>query len=92
VPASGLAHPVVWSEVFARCDDPQTEVRWSGLEAVRPTGEVLVAASVRLTYQSHADGGCANTETRTDGDGFVQLTGLPGPRAEAPATLSLTPG
>ena len=70
--AIGLAHPVVWSEVFARCDDPSTAVRWSDLTP-RP-----VAA--HATYQSHADGGCTNTDTSTetdprhDGPAFVQRT------------------
>jgi hypothetical protein len=91
VPAGALANPVVWSEVFARCDDPPTEVRWSGLEAVRPSGEVVVATSVSLTYQSHTDGGCANTESRVDGQSFVQATGLSAPRTPGPGTLSLRP-
>ena len=34
VDADGLASPLVWSEVFAACDDPSTEVRWSQLNAV----------------------------------------------------------
>jgi hypothetical protein len=91
VPASALASPVVWSEVFAHCEDAATEVRWSDLEAVRPSGEVLAVRSVRLTYQSHDDGGCANTETRAERDCFVQVTGLPGPRPAAPDVLSLGP-
>jgi hypothetical protein len=33
VPATGLASPVVWAEVFAACDDPPTEARWSELQA-----------------------------------------------------------
>ncbi|MGH9106829.1 MAG: hypothetical protein ACRDZX_13560 [Acidimicrobiales bacterium] len=89
VPASSLASPLVWSEVFARCDDPSTEVRWSGLEAVLPTGQVLTATSARLTYQSHAEGGCANTESRAEDRYFVQATGLPGPRRPGPEVLSL---
>jgi len=48
-----LAGLVVWSEVFARCDDPSVTVRWSGFDPV--------PAGLRATYQSTADGGCANT-------------------------------
>jgi hypothetical protein len=33
VPAGGLSNPVVWAEVFADCDDPPTEARWSRLQA-----------------------------------------------------------
>jgi hypothetical protein len=59
--AVGLASPVVWSEVFAACDDPSAAVRWSDLDpAPRAT---------RLTYQSFEDGGCTNTD-----NGFVQRT------------------
>ena len=54
---------VVWSEVFARCDDPPTAVRWSGFDP-HP-------AHLRATYQQHADGGCANT---TAEDGAIQRT------------------
>jgi hypothetical protein len=63
-----LVAPVVWSEVFARCDDPAVTVRWSQLD---PAPSML-----RPTYQSHADGGCANTWSRPDpdGDGWLQST------------------
>jgi len=61
-----LASPIVWSEVFARCDDPSVVVRWSDLSPPPST--------LRPTYQSHVDGGCANTHSRRDGDGWVQVT------------------
>lgn len=62
-----LAAPCVWSEVFADCDDPPTVVRWSDLTPGPRT--------VRVTYQSHADGGCDNTTTRPDGPAaVVQVT------------------
>jgi hypothetical protein len=101
VPATALASPVVWSEVFAKCDDPPTEVRWSCLEAVdvpstpgareSPLHQAQAhqARSVRLTYQAFADGGCSNTETRAEGECFVQVTGLPSARRPAPDVLSL---
>ena len=89
VPATGLTGPVVWSEVFARCDDPSTEVRWSRLEAVDFTGRRHHAEAVRLSYQSHADGGCANTESRAGPGYFAQLTGLSAARHATPETLTL---
>jgi hypothetical protein len=62
-----LANPVVWSEVFARCDDPRVTVRWSDLQPAPST--------LRPTYQSHADGGCANTWSRPDErGGWLQST------------------
>ncbi len=126
VPATALATPVVWSEVFAKCDDPPTEVRWSHLQAIEAPSaagaqkspldpapvhqapvhqapvhqapvhqapvhqdQVREARSVRLTYQAFADGGCSNTETRAEGECFVQVTGLASARRPAPDVLSL---
>ena len=91
VPATSLASPVVWAEVFADCDDPATEARWSALQASASTapGQVFTATSVRLTYQAHADGGCANTLTYADGASFVQVTGLPAARRAGPDVVHL---
>lgn len=62
-----LEAPCAWSEVFADCDDPPVAVRWSDL-APAPR-------RVRVTYQSHADGGCDNTDVDADGvGGIVQRT------------------
>ncbi len=77
VPATGLDHPVVWAEVFADCDDPPTAARWTSLLAGAGPGQVFTATSVGLTYQAHADGGCANTLSYAEGSSFVQVTGLP---------------
>ena len=66
---TALASPIVWSEVFARCDDPSVTVRWSRLSPA--------PASLRTSYQSHADGGCVNTRSRRDGDGWLQITNTP---------------
>lgn len=89
VAATALANPVVWSEVFARCDDPPTEVRWSQLAAVDLEGRTVNATSVRLTYQTREEGGCANTAVRAGQGYFAQLTGLPGPRPTASEVLTL---
>ena len=89
VEANSLASPLVWSEVFAACNDPSTEVRWSELHALDRQGVTHTARSVHLTYQSFADGGCSNTLTYADDDSFVQVTGLPAAREAAPDELSL---
>ena len=65
---NALVAPVVWSEVFARCDAPSVAVRWSDLS---PDPGLM-----RPTYQSHQDGGCANTRSTRDGDGWVQRTNV----------------
>jgi hypothetical protein len=89
VPATGLASPVVWAEVFADCDDPPTEARWSQLQASAGPGQVFTPTSARLTYQAHADGGCANTLSYAEGGSFVQVTSLPAPRRPSPEVLRL---
>src|SRR5581483_11683438 len=52
-----LENPVVWSEVFARCDDPSVVVRWSGFECVTADGQTVLPEGLVVNYQSHADGG-----------------------------------
>lgn len=63
---SALANPIVWCEVFARCDDPRVVVRWSDFSP----------QPVRLSpsYQTHEAGGCANTTSRREGDAYLQIT------------------
>ena len=65
---SMLARPVVWSEVFARCE-VEAAARWSAFEPA--------PAHVVATYQSHADGGCTNTDVAVDdaGGAIVQRAG-----------------
>ena len=58
-----LTDPVVWSEVFARCDDPTTAIRWSDLHPA--------PAALHATYQSFDDGGCTNTDTSVDEHGSI---------------------
>ena len=70
-----LRAPVVWSELFTRCDDPPIEVRWSEPRAVTPEGAVLRVEQGRVTYQAHRDGGCTNTTVETDEIGIVQRSG-----------------
>lgn len=74
IEADHLVNPMVWSEVFAHCDHPSVAVRWTDLEAVTADGEPISIESVRLNYQAHEKGGCANTATTVDGGGWVQRT------------------
>lgn len=69
-----LHAPMVWSEVFARCEHPSVVVRWSGLQAVSIAGEELRPSYVRVGYQSRADGGCDNTSVALDELGILQIT------------------
>lgn len=73
-PGETLQNPVVWSEVFADCDDPAVSVRWSDLELVTRSGRRLPIDSVVAHYQSRRDGGCDNTSSWSDGHAFVQTT------------------
>ncbi|MEO5842477.1 MAG: hypothetical protein ABIQ73_03000 [Acidimicrobiales bacterium] len=68
-----LVDPMVWSEVFAHCDDPSVHVRWSEL-ATRTATDAILPFAVSVNYQSYADGGCTNTNSFVDGFGFVQAT------------------
>jgi hypothetical protein len=72
---SSLADPVVWSEVFARCDDPSASVRWSGLVLEDDGGARAAVTRVRVNYQSLTDGGCSTTDSSIDDRGVVQTTG-----------------
>lgn len=75
VRADHLTAPMVWSEVFADCDDPSSAVRWSDFAATDLDGRVHHPATVRVTYQSVADGGCSNTDAEALGNGrFLQRT------------------
>ena len=73
-PGDTLDTPMVWSEVFADCDDPALSVRWSDLELVTRSGRHLRVDSVVTSYQSRHDGGCDNTTSEVDGTAFVQTT------------------
>jgi hypothetical protein len=65
----------MWSEVFARCDDPSVAVRWSTPMLHLADGDVAVDR-VQVNYQSHDAGGCANTDSAADGVGLVQRTSV----------------
>jgi hypothetical protein len=70
-----LGDPMVWSEVFARCDDPSVTARWSDFEVGTEAGDRFAPTALTVNYQSHADGGCANTTAVPDDQrGVVQVT------------------
>lgn len=85
IPGESLTTPMVWSEVFADCDDPAVAVHWSGLEVVTRSGRRHQIGSVVAQYQSRRDGGCDNTSSGTDGHAFVQMTNAG--RGSAPGAL-----
>ena len=66
-----LRSPMVWSEIFAGCDDPTVAVRWSGFEAVDDRGRAVRPDRLLVNYQRD---GCPNTTSFRDGDGVLQVT------------------
>lgn len=71
---TALTNPMVWSEVFAQCDDPSVVVRWSEPEAESDDGTIVRPRSTRVNYQKIADGGCTNTDVHLDDIGVCQTT------------------
>ncbi len=69
-----LAGFMVWSEVFARCDHPMVVARWSKLQVVTSDGTSHPVETATVNYQSHAAGGCANTDVSVERDAFAQAT------------------
>ncbi len=88
-PGDRLAGVVMWSEVFARCDDPSVQVRWSRPAVLLPDGASLRPVACTTSYQSHPDGGCANTDQFPDPTGLVQVTNRP--RTTPPGTVVPVP-
>lgn len=70
-----LRSPMVWSELFTRCDDPPIEVRWSEPSALGLDGEPVLVDRGRVTYQAYDAGGCTNTTAESDQLGIVQRSG-----------------
>ena len=77
-PGDRLVSPMVWSEVFARCDAVPVRVAWSNPTAIDERGGVHRVQSARVNYQSVADGGCSNTEVSVtaaaDGPAWLHST------------------
>lgn len=68
---------VMWSEVFADCDAPPASVRWSDAAATALDGTGVHPSGFVVNYQSHADGGCANSDSFPDATGIVQRSAVP---------------
>ncbi len=89
-PGRELDAIVVWSEVFAPCDAPTSQVRWSDLTVLTADGSRVAVTEVITNYQDWAAGGCTNTDVSGDGDGVRQTTSTP--RLTPPgATVRITP-
>jgi hypothetical protein len=73
-PGRWLTSPVVWSEVFADCDQPSVAVRWSRPLAVAEDGREVAPREMTVTYQEHGQGGCTNTSVAVDQVGVLQVT------------------
>lgn len=73
-PGAYMLAPMVWSEVFARCEHPRATVRWSGLQATTVENDVITPRAVRVNYQTREDGGCDNTTVALDELGVLQIT------------------
>lgn len=71
-----LEAPVVWSEVFAACDDPSVRVRWSD-PALLGDGDWISPFGYRVSYQPYERGGCTNTDVRVTPWGVEQVTATP---------------
>lgn len=69
-----LSDLVVWSEVFADCDDPSVVARWSRPRALLPDGRIVGPSGFECRYQGFERGGCTNTDSRVDADGVAQIT------------------
>ncbi|MDQ6696715.1 MAG: hypothetical protein M3Z46_04575 [Actinomycetota bacterium] len=70
-----LADVMVWSEVFAQCDDPSVVVRWSDFSIRGATGTGQ-PDRLAVSYQSRFDGGCANTSVHVTGGVAEQATNV----------------
>ena len=70
-----LGRPVVWSEVFARCEGPSVTATWSDPVTIGSLGR-LVPRAYRVSYQSEAAGGCSNTTVVPEAGGVRQITSV----------------
>ncbi|MEZ5382970.1 MAG: hypothetical protein R2754_14390 [Microthrixaceae bacterium] len=60
-PGDRLVSPMVWSEVFARCDAAPVRVSWSEPVGIDEAGVVHRCGAGTVNYQTAHDGGCSNT-------------------------------
>lgn len=69
-----LDSAVMWSEVFASCDDPSAAVRWSGMQYYFEDGTSAAVENVGVNYQKCGCDleECAKTNAFVDETGGVQ--------------------
>jgi hypothetical protein len=77
VPGERISGAVVWSEVFANCDDPPVTISWALPRATKPAGDVDQIRTMSVNYQSRRDGGCDNTTSWATEGGWFQRSGAP---------------
>jgi hypothetical protein len=58
-----LDHFVVWTECFARCDDPSVTVVWSDFFVELDDGSRMEPTGFVASYEPVEQGGCSNTDT-----------------------------
>jgi hypothetical protein len=75
---SSLASPMVWSEVFADCDDPSVVVQWSDLRLTDAEDRSVTVDEATVNYQALGQGGCVTTDSHVpEGRAlFEQRTGI----------------
>lgn len=71
-----LSEITVWTEVFARCDDPSVTVRWSDFVASTADGRRVGPNGLVVSYQQRADGGCDNTSVEVCDGVAEQVTNV----------------
>ena len=71
-PGEYLRGPVVWTESFARCDDPSFAATWSDLSATGEEGQEIPVRTVSVNYQERKAGGCDNTNVTVAQGGWTQ--------------------
>lgn len=70
-----LTSPVVWAEVFARCDHPSTAVAWTDLSAVGHDGSPVEVRAARTSFPTSGD--CENTTVDVVDGALIQRTNAP---------------
>ncbi|HKZ19787.1 MAG TPA: hypothetical protein VJQ57_06715 [Acidimicrobiia bacterium] len=84
-PGDRLVAAMTWTEAFCRCDAEAAAVIWSNPGGITVDGDEFGVESASTTYQSEADGGCSNTDSRALPYGITQITGVS--RTNPPGTL-----
>lgn len=89
-PGDTIVAAMVWSEVFAACDDPPAAARWSSPVLTDAGGGRTAVTTATVNYQAVRDGGCSRTSSDLDtaATGWLQRTG-PDRRTPAGTRLRL---